>query len=49
MTEGSSGEPAIGVNVLVKGTANGTITSIDGDYTLSDVPKNAVLVSAMWV
>lgn len=44
VTEGSSGEPAIGVNVLVKGTTNGTITSIDGDYTLSDVPKNAVLV-----
>ena len=27
-----SGEPMIGVNVLVKGTTNGTITGVDGDY-----------------
>ncbi|MBQ9288251.1 MAG: TonB-dependent receptor [Bacteroidaceae bacterium] len=30
----ASGEPLIGVNVLEKGTTNGTITGIDGDYTL---------------
>ena len=27
-----------------RGTTNGTITSMDGDYTLSNVPKNATLV-----
>ena len=32
------------MSVLVKGTTNGTITSMDGDYTLSNVPKNATLV-----
>lgn len=32
-----SGEPMIGVNVLVKGTTNGTITGVDGDFTLSGV------------
>ena len=44
VTEKATGYPAIGVSVLVKGTTNGTITSIDGDYTLTNVPKNATLV-----
>ena len=38
----SNGEPIIGVNILVKGTVNGTTTDLDGNYTL-DVPSNAVL------
>ena len=37
-----NGEPIIGANVLVKGTTNGTVTDVDGNYTL-DVPENAVL------
>lgn len=36
------GEPVIGANVTVKGTANGTITDIDGKFTL-EVPEKAVL------
>lgn len=32
-----TGEPMIGVNVLVKGTTNGTITGIDGDFILTGV------------
>jgi TonB-linked SusC/RagA family outer membrane protein len=40
----ATGEPLIGVNVLVKGTTNGTITGIDGDYTLSNVKASDVLV-----
>ncbi|MBO5079276.1 MAG: TonB-dependent receptor [Bacteroidaceae bacterium] len=39
-----AGEPMIGVNVLVKGTTNGTITDFDGNFTISDVPSNATLV-----
>lgn len=31
------GEPIIGANVVEKGTTNGTITDIDGKYTLNDV------------
>ena len=38
-----SGEPAIGVNVLEKGTTNGCITDIDGKFTLN-VKKGATLV-----
>ena len=33
----------IGVNVLVKGTTNGTITGVDGDFTLSGVKKSDIL------
>ncbi|MDR2917929.1 MAG: TonB-dependent receptor [Tannerella sp.] len=40
----SSGETVIGANVIIKGTANGTITDIDGNFTLSNVPEGAVLV-----
>ena len=36
-----SGEPLIGAGVVVEGTTNGTITGIDGDYTLT-VPSDAV-------
>ncbi len=40
----TSGEPMIGVNVLVKGTTNGTITDFDGLFTIENVPANATLV-----
>lgn len=36
------GEPVIGANVVEKGTTNGTVTDIDGKFTLS-VEDNAVL------
>lgn len=35
VTDGTDGEPMIGANVLVKGTTAGTITNIDGKYSLS--------------
>jgi TonB-linked SusC/RagA family outer membrane protein len=38
-----SGEALIGVNVLVKGTSNGTITDFDGKYTLQQVPAQSIL------
>ncbi|MCQ2235390.1 MAG: SusC/RagA family TonB-linked outer membrane protein [Bacteroidales bacterium] len=43
VTDGSTNEPIPGVNVLVKGTTTGTITDIDGKYTIS-APSDAVLV-----
>ena len=30
-----NGEPIIGANVIEKGTTNGTITDLDGNYTLT--------------
>ena len=38
----SGNEPLIGVNVVEQGTTNGTVTDIDGNFTLN-VPVDAVL------
>ena len=38
------GETVIGASVVVKGTTNGTITGIDGDFTLSGVSEGSILV-----
>ena len=38
----NTGEPILGANVVVKGTTEGTVTDMDGKYTL-DVPNNATL------
>jgi len=38
------GEPLIGVNILVKGTSTGTITDIEGRYTLNVPSPESVLV-----
>ena len=35
--------PVTGANILVKGTTNGTITDLDGKFTLENVPANAIL------
>lgn len=39
----STGSPLPGVSVVVKGTTNGIITDIDGNYSLTNVPANATL------
>lgn len=44
VTENATGNPAIGVSILVKGTTHGTVTDIDGNYSLPNVPTNATLV-----
>jgi TonB-dependent starch-binding outer membrane protein SusC len=41
---GEGNEPLPGVNILEKGTLNGTITNLDGSYTLSVSNGNAILV-----
>ena len=43
------GEPIIGANIVEKGTTNGTITDIDGNYTLSvNDLKKAILPSVFY-
>lgn len=39
-----AGEPCVGANVLIKGTTTGTMTDLDGNYSLTDVRKGAILV-----
>lgn len=38
-----AGETIIGASVVVKGTTNGTITGLDGDFTLNNVQKGDVI------
>lgn len=40
----TTGETVIGASVVVKGTTNGTITGLDGDFSLSGVTKGSILV-----
>ncbi|MEY3367644.1 MAG: hypothetical protein RI973_799 [Bacteroidota bacterium] len=35
VTDGTTGEPLIGVNILLVGTTTGTITEVDGSYSFS--------------
>lgn len=39
-----SGEPLIGVNVMEKGTTNGSITDVDGKYSVSVKGGKTILV-----
>ena len=34
-------QPVVGASVLVKGTTMGTVTDIDGKFTISDVPSSS--------
>ncbi len=40
----NNGEPIISASVVVKGTTAGTVTDIDGKYTIKGVPANGTLV-----
>lgn len=39
-----TGEPLIGVNVLIKGTTNGTVTDLDGNFIVFNVKQSDILV-----
>ena len=43
-----TGETVIGASVVVKGTTNGTITGLDGDFSISDV-KNGDIIQISFV
>jgi len=43
ITDDETGEPLIGVNIVVKGTTTGTVSDFDGNYELK-VPTGATLV-----
>ncbi|RGS45461.1 hypothetical protein DWX88_24465, partial [Bacteroides xylanisolvens] len=35
------GQPVVGASILVNGTTLGTITDIDGKFTIANVPSSA--------
>lgn len=41
----SSGEPLIGVSIMEKGTSNGTVSDIDGNFTISTNKSNTLVIS----
>lgn len=45
LTDSSTGEALIGASVVVKGTTNGTITDIDGNYTLQASGDDVLIFS----
>lgn len=42
------GDPLPGAAVLVKGTSNGTVTDLDGNYTISVANQESTLVFSFW-
>ncbi len=44
VTDASSGEPIIGANVVIEGTTTGTVTDVDGKFTLTVPAPGSVLV-----
>ncbi|TRX59140.1 SusC/RagA family TonB-linked outer membrane protein [Fulvivirga sp. M361] len=45
VTEAETGEPLVGVTVLIKGSTQGTITDLDGNYNLMTFPKTTLQFS----
>ena len=43
--DASTGEPIVGASVVVQGTSTGTITSVDGDFTVECAPGAKLMVS----
>lgn len=43
------GEPVVGASVLVKGTTIGTITDMDGNFSLSNVPGSAKTLRVSYI
>ena len=45
--DGGMNEPLIGANVVVKGTTNGTVTDLDGKFTLEANPNDILVISSI--
>jgi len=44
VTDAQTGEVMIGLNVVIKGTVRGAVTDMDGNYTMTNCPSDAILV-----
>ena len=45
----SEGLPLIGANVVVKGTTTGSITDVDGNFTISNIPVGEQIIVASFI
>ena len=49
VTSEEDGQPVVGASVLVNGTTLGTITDIDGKFTISNVPSSSKTLRVSYV
>ncbi|HBG70088.1 MAG: hypothetical protein A2W93_10140 [Bacteroidetes bacterium GWF2_43_63] len=47
--DAKTNEPIIGANVVIKGTYSGSSTDLDGNFTLSSIPKGDLTVTVSYV
>ena len=47
VTDAASGEPVIGAGVFVKGTTGGTVTSIDGHFSIAASKGQEIVISSL--
>jgi TonB-linked SusC/RagA family outer membrane protein len=45
VVDAATGEPIIGANVIIKGTSTGTVTNIDGEFSLEVPPHSTLEIS----
>ena len=43
------GLPVIGASIVVKGTTAGTVTDMDGKFTLTNIPSNAKVLTISFI
>lgn len=49
VTSADDGLPVVGASVLVKGTSMGTITDVEGNFTISNVPASAKKLAVSFI
>lgn len=49
VTSAEDGEPVVGASVLVEGTSQGTITDIDGKFTIQHLPSTAKMLQISYI
>ena len=49
VTSAEDGEPVVGASVLVEGTSQGTITDIDGKFTIQHLPSTAKTLQISYI
>ena len=49
ITDMDNGSPLIGANVILKGTAMGGASDVDGTYTIPNVPAGSYVLTANYI
>ena len=49
VTSSEDGLPIVGANILVKGTSIGTVTDLDGNFTLTNLPSTAKTLTVSYI